>query len=141
MIAMLQPIIAMLVVTLTCGVSQAEEWVQVPGKDNEGYSLFVDPQSIIREKQDVVVMTLTEYPTPHRSSGNDYYSVKGQYEFDCSSPTKFRIGPFNEYREHGGKGIIIHGYDQWNEMWFDLTPEQILFKNARVMACQFVGRK
>jgi hypothetical protein len=68
-----------------------------------------------------------------RWSGNDSYSTKSQYEFDCSSP-QVKSGPFYAYEEHGGKGIIVHGHDQWNEMWFSLQGRKMLLA-ARDIAC------
>jgi hypothetical protein len=127
----MKPVIVMLILALTCRIAQAEQWVLVPAKDNDDTTLFVDLNSIIREGNNVVIMTLTEYQTPQKASGKEFNSERTQIEFDCSTLTTFRVGPFNDYQYHGGKGIIIHGYDQWNDEWFKPPPEELSLKKAR----------
>jgi hypothetical protein len=118
--------------------AHAETWTDIPAKGEDGSSLSVDLQSRKRKSNKVTITYLTEYLTPRLTSGNYYSSSRAQIEFDCSSPTKLRAGPFFEYEGHGGKGVIVHGFDQWSTEWLDLLPNQRDLIALREIACSEV---
>jgi hypothetical protein len=117
--------------------SQNRKWVKVSGPDLADYVAFVDMNSVFRKGNLAVITYLDEYREQQLSSGNYFSSTTGQIAFDCSS-TKFKAGPFYEYQEHGGKGVVVHGYDRWAFDVFDIADgankDTI---NERDIACSF----
>lgn len=116
-----------------CSQSVSAGWVSVekdyvdPGRQ----TVYLDPDTIIREENLVTIRQLTDYkwmqgnvglgrfmPGPHR-----FFSTTTRKQFDCGT-NRVRLLAFTEFSGHMGAGVAANGYvDQ--DAWLPVEPESI----------------
>jgi len=94
-------LIALLV--LSSGPAYAE-W-EVVDKNDEG-TTYIDPDTIRRNGGLVKVWTLHDYKTVRTSSGNSFWSVKGQEEYDCEEQ-RYRVLAWTGFSGNRGSGKAV----------------------------------
>ncbi|MBH0178630.1 MAG: hypothetical protein HP491_12380 [Nitrospira sp.] len=108
-------------------------WVPVEKDDVDPgrQTVYLDPDTVIREESLVTVRQLTDYkwmqgnvglgrfmPGPHR-----FFSTMTRKQFDCGTK-RVRLLAFTEFSGHMGTGIAANGYvDQ--DAWLPVEPESI----------------
>ena len=108
---------------LSSGPAYAE-WVSVSSsKDLDGYTAYLDPDTIRRKGHLVNVWGLYDFKTIQTVAGRSHLSVKTQHEYDCSEErsrslaSKFFSGSM-------GMGNVVRTVS-YESTWEPVTPESI----------------
>lgn len=72
-----------LLVLLSRGPVYAE-WVLVSVVDQAGVTIYVDPGTILRKGDRVVILELIDYMTMQTVTGTSFLSARVQREYDCA---------------------------------------------------------
>jgi len=102
------------------------EWVaveknyQVPGLQ----TVYVDPATIRREGNLVMLWQLTDFKTVQGGMGPDrFLSMKIQQQFDCAEK-RLRLLAFTEFSRRMGTGIPANGYVD-KDTWLPVKPDSM----------------
>jgi hypothetical protein len=108
----------------------AADWVTIEG--NENGTFYVDKTSIRRAGSVATVWSLTDFTSPRRRDGKQYYSFKGQVEYDCEA---MRVRPvFTAFYSEGmGNGSTVTTSRSTSD-WQPVIPESIGEKAFKI-AC------
>ena len=108
-------------------------WVVVENDylDPGRQTVYLDPDTVIREENLMTVQQLTDYkwmqgnvglgrfmPGPHR-----FFSTTTRKQFDCGTK-RVRLLAFTEFSGHMGTGIAANGYVD-HDAWLPVEPESI----------------
>ncbi len=95
------------------------EWVKV-GENDDGKTLYVDPDTIRRKGDLVKMWHLHDYKTIETYRGNSFMSNKSQWEYDCAEE---QIRALAEYEYSGpmGNGELVRS-DSNPRNWAPVIP-------------------
>src|SRR5215510_11290841 len=113
-------LIALLV--LSSGLANTE-WVKVGGNDQIGMTTYVDPATIRRKGDLVMMWQLNDFKTVQTVEDHSFLSTKKQREFNCAGE-RTRILAATQFSGNMGNGQVV-----WNnsteQNWEPVVPESI----------------
>jgi surface-adhesin protein E len=107
------------------------EWVAI-GDNNGGMTIYVNPDTIHRKGDLVMIWFLNDFSTARAMDANRYLSNKTQAEFDCAKE-RFRLLAFSDFSGNMGHGEVVHSIS--GESKLGPVPQDSIAESLWKFAC------
>ena len=87
--------------------SAAAEWTLMGNNGEQGVEIFVNKESITKDKNLVTIWTLIDYESPRSVDGKNQLSTKSLDEYDCQNE-QYRTLNLYWYSGNKGEGKIVY---------------------------------
>jgi hypothetical protein len=107
------------------------EWVKVSDSDESGKTVYVDPATIRRNSNLVMMWQFSDYKTVQTVGGIRFLTAKEQWEFDCAEE-RSRVLALKEFSGNMGSGTMVYSNTEVGK-WQPVAPSsigQLLWKFA-----------
>ena len=98
-------------------------WVLTSGDDEEGMTVYVDPDTIQRKGNLVKMWQLYDYKTVQAVAGDSFLSIQRQNEYDCTEE-RTRMLAFTWFSSNMGKGRVVYRAAE-EQQWEPVVPRSI----------------
>ena len=100
------------------------EWVAIASSETQGgYTIYVDPDTLLRKGNLVKIWTLSDYKVAQGPMGSSWISIKVLDEYDCTEQ-QFRILASYAYAEPMGTGEIVYSDSDLGK-WIPVVPDSV----------------
>ena len=100
------------------------EWVELGHTEGvNGFTVYVDLDTIRRKGELVKIWALRDYKTIRTGAGGLFLSGKDQYEYDCAEEHT-RVLAFTEFSGNMGSGNLVHS-NSVEGKWEPVIPGSI----------------
>ena len=105
---------------LSSGPAYAE-WVAISSSESlGGYTLYADPDTILRKGDLVKMWALYDYKTLQNREGDSFLSMNTQQQYDCAEE-RTRLLAYAWYSGNMGKGQVVYS-DSSEGKWGAVAP-------------------
>ena len=87
--------------------SAAAEWTLMGNNGEQGVEIFINKESIAKDKNLVTIWTLIDYESPRSVGGKNQLSTKSLDEYDCQNE-QYRTLNLYWYSGNKGEGKIVY---------------------------------
>jgi hypothetical protein len=118
--------VVMITTLWCCAGSVSAEWVDVAGKLEQGlpvYTVYVDTESIQRNREVVTLWALFDYMTIQSIVGGPWLSSKTRREYDCVEE-RVRLVGYMTFTGNMGSGEAVYTNSS-QSAWEPIAPESI----------------